>query len=180
MTDAQRALCVENIKLVPHCVKKFRDSGIEWDELCASGNLGLAQAAATFSPERNPNFATYAGVCIDNEVYKLLRKRKKHSRVVASLDDEIVGSEGLLMHDAIADGTDWAERAECNLLAAQAIQAINALPKRPRRMWELRLGLAGEPPMSQAEIADRLGCSHSLVSRVFTETRPKIQGALHG
>ena len=92
MTQQQQALVLGNMRLVSHCAMKFQSTGIPWDELCSSGNLGLVQAAITFSPEKNTRFSTYAGRCIDNEIYKLLRQRKKHSPVEdakSSVEDAI-------------------------------------------------------------------------------------------
>ena len=175
MTTQQQALCENNMRLVSHCVQRFTSSGIPWDELCASGNLGLVQAAATFLPERNPCFSTYACRCINNEVYKLLRQRKKHSKVTESLDDEISGTEGMRFHDVLPDDTDIEEMAEVRFLATDIMARIEQLPSRQRTVCQLRYGLAGGPPMNQREIAERLGCSRSLICRRLNEGLTKIK-----
>ena len=168
MTKEQQALCLGSVRLVSHCAKKFLPWGLPWEELRACGNLGLVQAAATFSPEVNPCFATYACRCIDNEIYKLLRQQKKHSKV-ESLDGALPGTDGMRLYDKLPDDTDMAEAAEQQLLAADALVKIRALPEKKRMVWEMRYGLAGEPPMKQREIAARLGCSRALISKILKE-----------
>jgi len=157
------------------CALKFQSSGIPWDELCACGNLGLVQAAITFLPEKKTQFSTYAGRCIDNEIYKLLRQRKKHSPVTESLDCEISGTEGMRYHDVLSDDVDMADAVELRMLASDALAKIQTFPERKRRIWELYLGLAGEPPITQKLIAKRVGCSRSLISRNLKEDLPKLK-----
>ena len=171
MTEQQQALCLDNLRLVSHCAKKFLPSGLPWEELRACGNLGLAQAAATFSPEKKACFSTYACRCIDNEIYKLLRQRKKHCKV-ESLDREM-NAEGVRLYDLLPDDTDMAEAAEVRLRASEAIARLRTLPEKRQRVWELRFGLTGEPPMKQKEIARRLGCSRARISMVLTEDLTK-------
>jgi len=176
MTKEQEALCLNNMRLVSHCAKKFIPSGIPWDDLISCGNVGLVSAAVTYRPEKNTSFSTYAGRCIDNEVYKLLRQRKKHSKVTLSLDDEIAGADGLRLHDVLPDENDMAEAAERRLLAANAIARLQRFPERNRKVWSLYLGLAGEPPMNQKQVAKRMGCSRSLISRILKNDINKFRG----
>ena len=174
MTEAQQALCTENMKLVSHCVKKFLPSGVPWEELRACGNLGLAKAAATFLPEKNSSFSTYACACIEHEICKLLRQRKKQRPVTESLDDIIAGTDSIRLYDVLPDDTDLTEAVDRKLLAASLLKRLRALPKKHREVWELRLGLAGEPPMKQREIAARLGCSRARISKILQDSSEKI------
>ena len=171
MTNDQQALCLDNIKLVSHCAKKFLPSGLPWEELRSCGNLGLAQAAAMFSPEKKTCFSTYAVKCINNEIYQLLRERKKHCKV-ESLDREL-SAEGVRLYDLLPDDTDMEEASEVRLRASEARARLRTLPEKRQRVWELRLGLTGEPPMKQKEIARRLGCSRARISKVLTEDLTK-------
>ena len=175
MTKEQEKLCLGNMRLVFHCAKKFASSSVPWDELCAAGNLGLVQAAVKFSPEVNPNFATYAGRCIDNEMLQLFRRRKKHSKVTESLDRDISNCESLQLYDVLPDDTDMVEAVEQKLLVADMIEKIRKLPKRPRKVWEAYLGLENGIPLTQREIAEQMGCSRSLVCRILKESASKIK-----
>jgi RNA polymerase sporulation-specific sigma factor len=175
MTEQQQALCLGSMRLVSHCAKKFLPSGIPWEELCASGNLGLAQAAATFSAGKNTCFSTYACRCIENEICKLLRQRKKHGKV-ESLDGELAGTDGMSFYDVLPDDADMAEAVELKLLTSDALVRIGRLPAKRRSVWEMRFGLAGEPPMKQKEIAKRMGCSRALISKILKDDIKRIKG----
>jgi len=179
MTAQQQALCLENMKLVSHYIKRFLPSGLPWEELRSCGNLGLAKAAATFLPENGACFSTYASTCIHHEICKMLRKHKKHRVVTVSLDDILAGTNGMRLHDVLPDDTDLLETVDRKLLAASTLEALRALPPKHRAVWELRLGLTGEPPMKQREIAVRLGCSRARISKILLDSSEKImKGAL--
>jgi len=123
-----------------------RSSSAYWEELRACGNLGLAKAAATFSPENGACFSTYASTCIHHEICKMLRKHKKHRVVTVSLDDILAGTDSMRLHDVLPDDTDLLETMNRKLLVASTLEALRALPPKHREVWELRLGLTGEPP----------------------------------
>ena len=91
-----------------------------------------------------------------------------------SLDCELSGTDGLRLHDMLTDDTDMAETVEHKLLAADALARLMRLPPKKRRVWELYLGLTGEPPMTQKKVAKRVGCSRSLISRMLKEDRNNI------
>jgi len=175
MTIEQQALCTDNMRLVSHCAMKFKSSGVSWDDLCSCGNLGLAKAAATFAPEKGVRFSTYAGRCIDNEIYMFLRQNRKHFKVTDSLDDELSGTDGLRLHDVVPDETDMAETVETRMLVADIHETIKTLPARNRRVLELHFGLTGEPPLSQKEVAEQMGCSRPLISRMLKQDLSKLK-----
>ena len=42
-----------NMRLVHACAKRFRNKGIEYDDLIGAGNLGLVKAVDAFDKSRN-------------------------------------------------------------------------------------------------------------------------------
>ena len=62
-----------NIKLVYACANKFRNKGIEFDDLVGSGSLGLVKAVDAFDESRNVKFSTYAVPVILGEIKCLFR-----------------------------------------------------------------------------------------------------------
>lgn len=62
-----------NIKLVYACANKFRNKGIEFDDLVGAGNLGLVKAVDAFDESRNVKFSTYAVPVILGEIKCLFR-----------------------------------------------------------------------------------------------------------
>lgn len=62
-----------NLRLVHACANRFRDKGVEYDELYAAGCLGLTKAADRFDESRGFRFSTYAVPVILGEIRGLFR-----------------------------------------------------------------------------------------------------------
>lgn len=75
MTAAQqRSIFIsENLGLVHACAGRFRGRGIEYEELYASGCVGLVKAYDGFDVSRGLCFSTYAVPVILGEIKKLFR-----------------------------------------------------------------------------------------------------------
>ena len=63
-----------HLGLVRLCANRFRESGIEYEELYSAGCLGLVKAANAFDPERGVCFSTYAVPVILGEIRRLFRE----------------------------------------------------------------------------------------------------------
>ena len=63
----------EHLGLVHLCANRFRERGIEYEELYSAGCLGLCKAAQAFSPDRGVCFSTYAVPVIMGEIRRLFR-----------------------------------------------------------------------------------------------------------
>jgi RNA polymerase sigma factor (sigma-70 family) len=62
------ALVRANLRFVSSLVSRYRDYPVEYDELVASGNLGLVIAARKFDRDRGFQFTTYAAYFILREI----------------------------------------------------------------------------------------------------------------
>ncbi len=67
-------LSKENMGLVHACAKRFKDKGIEYDDLFQAGCEGLVKAINRFDIERGVKFSTYAIPVILGEIKKLFRE----------------------------------------------------------------------------------------------------------
>lgn len=72
MTREQQ-IC-DNIGLVHSCARRFRDRGLEYDDLFQAGCVGLTKAVDGFEPERGLQFSTYAVPVILGEIRRLFRE----------------------------------------------------------------------------------------------------------
>ena len=66
-------LVSENMGLVHSCAARFRSRGIEYDDLCQAGCVGLIKAADRFDPDMGYQFSTYAVPVILGEIRRLFR-----------------------------------------------------------------------------------------------------------
>lgn len=63
----------DNIGLVHLCANRFRNKGIEYDDLYGAGCIGLIKAADAFDTDRGVKFSTYAVPVILGEIKRLFR-----------------------------------------------------------------------------------------------------------
>lgn len=105
MTNVEnRNITVEkNLGLVHACVKRFKDRGVEYDDLFQAGCVGLIKAADNFDESRGFSFSTYAVPVILGEIKRVFRDGgsikigrtiKEKSRNVMKKRDEIAVSLG--------------------------------------------------------------------------------------
>lgn len=71
--DVRQPSAEENLGLVHLCANKFRNRGIEYDDLYSAGCIGLLKAVKAFDPERGVRFSTYAVPVILGEIKRLFR-----------------------------------------------------------------------------------------------------------
>ncbi len=66
-------LVENNLRLVHSCANRFKNKGIEYEELYSAGCLGLIKAAKGFDEKRGFAFSTYAVPVILGEIKRLFR-----------------------------------------------------------------------------------------------------------
>ena len=66
-------LAQENLGLVHLCANRFRNRGIEYEELYSAGCIGLLKAVKAFDRSRGVLFSTYAVPVILGEIKRLFR-----------------------------------------------------------------------------------------------------------
>ena len=72
MTDKNKT-CRQKYGTCPCLLQTISGKGIEYEELFASGCLGLAKAINNFDESRNLQFSTYAFPVIMGEIKRLFR-----------------------------------------------------------------------------------------------------------
>ncbi|MGN0601932.1 MAG: sigma-70 family RNA polymerase sigma factor [Oscillospiraceae bacterium] len=71
--DETKILAENNLGLVHLCANKFRNRGIEYDDLYGAGCVGLLKASKAFDSDRGVKFSTYAVPVILGEIKRLFR-----------------------------------------------------------------------------------------------------------
>lgn len=67
------SLIKDNLALVHSCCKRFKNKGIEYEELYSAGCVGLVKAAKRFNPDFGLKLSTYAVPVILGEIKQLFR-----------------------------------------------------------------------------------------------------------
>lgn len=167
--QARNTLIEHNLRLVAHIIKKYYAKVKEQDDLISIGTIGLIKAVSTFDCTKGTRFATYASRCVENEILMYFRGTKKYSQDVYINDPLDTDKDGntLTLLDVFSDSTDLVEDLDLKLKSQRLYQLVEScLADREREIVCLRYGLYGRHPMTQREVADRLGISRSYVSRI--------------
>jgi RNA polymerase sporulation-specific sigma factor len=107
------------------------------------------------------------------------RNRKKSSQDVYISDPIDTDKDGntLTLMDIMSDDSNIFDDIELKLRAEHLHQCItNNLLEREREILILRYGLCGRPPLTQREVAGKLGISRSYVSRLEKKALLKLRG----
>lgn len=89
--DAKEVLLKENAPLIRSVIKRFKDKGIEYDDLYQIGCLGFLKALNNFQVDYNVKFSTYVVPMVIGEIKRFMRDDGaiKVSRVLKSLNLQI-------------------------------------------------------------------------------------------
>ena len=71
--DALEELVEENTGLVRSIAVRFTGRGVDFDDLCQIGHIGMIKAIRNFDLERGTAFSTYAVPLIIGEIKRFLR-----------------------------------------------------------------------------------------------------------
>ena len=178
--EARHTLIERNLRLVAHISKKYQGGDEDMEDLISIGTIGLIKAISTFNYERGNRLATYAARCIDNELLMYFRGKKKTSREVSLYEPIGTDKEGNqinLMDVVESTEKDVFEIIELKGNTRKVYEMIpKVLNEREQEIIQWRYGLYNQRPVTQREIADKLGISRSYVSRIEKRALEKLKG----
>lgn len=134
-----------NLKLVHSCANRFRNRGIEYEELYSAGCLGLLKAANRFDESMGNAFSTYAVPVILGEIKRLFRdggtvkvsrSLKEKAAKLIKLNDEIknrTGKEPTVSVLAEESGLEPAQIAELLNIALPVISLTSQTDEREKQ-----------------------------------------------
>ncbi len=178
---AREKLIMHNLRLVPHVIKKYYTNATDQDDLISIGTIGLVKAIDSFSPDKKAKLATYACICIQNEIFMHFRGLKKRAGDISLSDPLEAESDGfpLSVLDVLQADDDVQDRLEREE-ERQRIRMLvdSALEGRQKEIIRLRYGLGGYPPLTQREVADHFRISRSYVSRIEKKALETLAGQM--
>ena len=176
--NAREILIERNLRLVAHIAKKYSVSPTEADDIISVGTMGLIKAVDSFRPECGTRFATYAVRCLQNEILMYFRAQKKHMSDTSLSEILDIDKDGnpLTYMDILSLDDDIAEKIDIKIKSEKLMNLIeNKLNKREKQIIFMRYALGFSKPMTQREIASKLGISRSYVSRIENSAIQKLR-----
>ena len=147
------------------------------------GTIGLIKAVNSFDADKGTRLATYAARCVENEILMYFRGQKKSSQDISMSEPIDMDSEGnpLTLSDIIYTDDNIADDID-KRMKLQKLQKLITEMKDPREKEIIikRYGLDGRLPLTQREVADRLGISRSYVSRIEKKALHDLRKAFDG
>ena len=180
--EARNTLIVHNMRLVAHIAKKYQNAEEDMEEMISIGTIGLIKAVMTFQPEKGSRLSTYAARCIDNELLMHLRGKRRTAREVSIYEPIGTDKEGNQINfiDIIeSEEPDVIERMDKNGKISYLQKLLpRILTDREQEIIILRYGLLDDEPVTQKQIAGRLGISRSYGSRIEKRALEKMRVCL--
>ena len=181
--QARQKLILHNLRLVSHIVRKYYAMSKNQDDLISIGTIGLCKAIDSFDPSAGTRFATYAARCIQNEILMHFRAEKKHSQEVSMNETIDVDRDGnpLTYMDVMSSDECLCEEVTTRVEAERALRLVETcLDPRERQVIIMRYGIGLPAPMTQRDIAVKLGISRSYVSRIEKAAIEKLRERMGG
>lgn len=178
---ARSKLISHNLRLVAHIVRKYYSANPSREDLISIGTIGLIKAIDSFKFSSGARFATYGAKCIQNEILMYFRSQKKLAGEVSMNETIDTDKDGnpltyldiIKVDDTIADDIDL--KIKIGLVTKYIKSELN---EREKDIIILRYGLGASAPMTQREVAVKLGISRSYVSRIEKNALEKLRACL--
>jgi len=166
--EAKNILIERNLRLVAHIIKKYYAASNEQEDLISIGTIGLIKGITSYKQSKGTKLATYAARCIENEILMYFRSQKKNQGEMFINDPIDTDEDGnsISYMDIVCSENDFAENVDLKINTGKLYKFIEDLEEREKLIVTLRYGLYNTKPLTQNEVAKKLGISRSYVSRI--------------
>lgn len=155
-----------------------------YDDIMSVAEMGLVKALNAFKLAKACKFATFASVCIQNEILMFLRKEKKYMVKMVSLDSPLNNDEDddYTLSDVMGDNGEWEEKMHSEVERKEQICLLQDVLKflNEKELTVFKMYSNSEGRMTQMEIARRLNLSQSYVSRIIKNSIKVLGAAVQG
>ena len=188
LTDEDKnRLAEENMSLVQYVVKRFINTGIDYDELFSVALMGYVKAINSYNPTRVTKqgkpikFSTFAYRCIENEIFYFIRNDKKVREKTVSLQTTLSTDKNgnTLDLDSTLSTESQGELSLEQIAKKEVIGVLleiinNELTDKERLIITHRFGISAENK-TQNELAQMVNMSQANISKLEKNIMDKIK-----
>ncbi len=87
--QARQRLVLSNLRLVVKFARRYKDRGIDFEDLIQEGNLGLLRASQSYDPSKGTRFSTYACMWIIQFISRMVDNRARSIRLPIRVHKDI-------------------------------------------------------------------------------------------
>lgn len=168
---SRNQLVTSNLRLVISLAYKYKDLGLEIDDLICEGNKGLITAANNFDPKLNNRFSTYAYFWIKQTMLSAIQENNKWN----CLSGENVLNYGDYNDKDLTVNMNEFESYEDPNNIKDIIRKIDGLPKRDSSIVKHYFGISGFSEMNTVELSEKYKITTMRVSSIIENSIRKIR-----
>lgn len=167
---SRNELITSNLNLVIKIAIKYKNMGVELDELVCEGNKGLITAATRFNPSLDNKFSTYAYFWIKQSILAALDSNKQWSSLS---NDNVMNYDDYTEKDLIVDMNEFEEDEQDGI--KDIIRKIDGLPKRDSSIVKHYFGISGYTELNTVELSEKFNISTMRISNIIENSIRKIR-----
>jgi RNA polymerase primary sigma factor len=190
--SATDALIKHNLKLVIHIANKYKDLGVEIEDLVAEGNIGLCEAAKFYKDSKGVKFSSYAAWWIRAYIFGSI-SNNRNVRLPMNIINQMKKTNGsyemekkVKIQEAITDdeetpGVMLPSRPEIEKeidtehFAWMVSKACQGLPERDKDIVLYHYGIGKEYSISKDDLAEKFGITRVRVNQILKSAMGKMR-----
>lgn len=192
---AQEKLVRANLRFVFQTAYKYKDCGLELEDLIGEGNCGLVVASRKFDPSKNTRFITYAVWWIRQFITKAIYSQSRDVKIpvgkkeqlknsdwnMIRLDKCIDENDGSVTGDFIEDSRILSPEEELmkNEIIEDISLAMNNLNEFENLVISMRFGLEDDKAKSLKEVGEYFGYSKERIRQIELKAVSKLRAGMN-
>lgn len=189
---AEDTLIKHNLKLVIHIANKYKDLGVEIEDLVSEGNIGLCEAAKFYKESKGVKFSSYAAWWIRAYIFGCISNNRnvrlpmsiinQMKKVSGSYEmEKTVRIQEVITDDDEAPGIKLPTRPEIESehdkehFAHLVSKACRGLDERDRDIVLYHFGVGKEYSISKDDLAEKFGITRVRVNQILKSTLSRMR-----
>ena len=186
--EDKNRLAEENMSLVQYIIKRFGNTGIDYEELFSVALMGYVKAINSYNPTRLTKqgkpikFSTFAYRCIENEIFYFIRNDKKIKEKQVSLQTTLSTDKNgntLDLNSTLSTESEGSPSLEEEVSRKETVAVLRKvidedLTPKEQFIIRHRFGIDAENK-TQNEIAQKTNMSQANISKLEKNIMDKIK-----